>query len=209
MLRPGAFLCGLDGGRVVTDFFCAGRNRRRGARIFKPWDELHDPLSSFVPELSTPLRRGFLFPEMAPLAGVRRCVRGRGTRGFAACCPPSSSRYPEFPLGRAARDACARYRPRSTGRLHGLGVSWLFPERFEPYPLRESARHPGRHPHPPTPPLGGRIFREDQWPKTLVLGGSFPKYLEVSRPSQPPCDTRHEEAPAAYVRRGFGFRARP
>ena len=131
-------------------FFCAGRNRRRGARIFKPWDELHDPLSSFVPELSTPLRRGFLFPEMAPLAGVRRCVRGRGTRGFAACCPPSSSRYPEFPLGRAARDACARYRPRSTGRLHGLGVSWLFPERFEPYPLRESARHPGRHPHPDT-----------------------------------------------------------
>ena len=31
----------------------------------------------------------------------------------------------------------------------------------------------------------------------LVSGGSLPKSPVVSRPSQPPCDTRHEEAPAA------------
>src|SRR5215831_8115522 len=32
----------------------------------------------------------------------------------------------------------------------------------------------------------------------LVRRESFHRYRVVSRPSQPPCDTRHEEAPAAY-----------
>jgi hypothetical protein len=39
----------------------------------------------------------------------------------------------------------------------------------------------------------------------LFFARAHPTSAPVSRSSQPPCDTRHEEAPAAYVCRGFGF----
>jgi hypothetical protein len=44
--------------------------------------------------------------------------------------------------------------------------------------------------------LGWRSHRSRRAP--LVRRDSFHRYVSVSRPSQPPCDTRHEEAPAAY-----------
>src|SRR5438067_8948858 len=34
-------------------------------------------------------------------------------------------------------------------------------------------------------------------PRALVFPRLTPTYLSVSRPSKPPCDTRHDEAPAA------------
>jgi hypothetical protein len=43
----------------------------------------------------------------------------------------------------------------------------------------------------------------------LVRRASAPTYALVSRPSQPPCDTRHEGAPAAQARRGFRFQRFP
>src|SRR6185312_15391020 len=50
----------------------------------------------------------------------------------------------------------------------------------------------------------GRLFSE--WP-SVAWRHSPPTYRPVSRRSQPPCDTRHEGAPATKVRRGFDFRA--
>jgi hypothetical protein len=132
------------------DFFRAGRNWAAGAALSN-WDELPDPLSSFVPELQPRFGGVFFaggmrqtFPEMGASARpLRRHARDRGKTGFAACCPRSSSRYPGFPLGRAARDVPARCRPRSPGRLRGPDVSWPSPERSGPCStaLHISAKH--------------------------------------------------------------------
>ncbi len=54
---------------------------------------------------------------------VRRRARDRGERGFAACCRPSFSPYPELPLGPAVRAAPARYHPRSRGLPRDPDVS--------------------------------------------------------------------------------------
>ena len=56
--------------------------------------------------------------------------------------------------------------------------------------------HPrGEAPHPRG--AGGDCTRDFRAPEVLVYDHCLPKYRPVSRPSQPPCDTRHEEAPAA------------
>src|SRR5262249_22023538 len=108
------------------------------------WNELYDPLSSFVPVLEPRPRRGFSFGESAATgrataallsveivgsriprpgsAGIKPCGRGRGGMEFATCCLASSWRCPAGPFDRASRGAPAPRRPRSAGRPRGLDV---------------------------------------------------------------------------------------
>ena len=126
--------------------FLYERNLSRG-RALCWWNELYDPLSSFVPVLEPRPRRGFSFgldarersrnrshvvgrppsivgswiPQPGS-AGFMPCGRGRGGMEFATCPLASSWHCPAGPFDRASRDAPARRRPRSAGRLRGLDV---------------------------------------------------------------------------------------
>src|SRR5262249_13809491 len=135
--------CGRDqeGGR--RKIFMDERNLPRGCALML-WNELYDPLSSFVPVLEPRPRRGFSLREIAATgrataallsveivgsriprpgsAGIKPCGRGRGGMEFATCCLGLSWRCPAGPFDRASRGAPAPRRPRSAGRPRGLDV---------------------------------------------------------------------------------------
>ena len=83
------------------------------------------------------------------------------------------------------------------------GLSHAF-RRSEPLSMPEPGRRPGREAKPPLPRDGelrsdGVAASNFKSLGILVWHDSLPKFFLVSRPSQPPCDTRHEEAPAAFA----------
>ena len=145
-------------------------------------------------------------------AGVKPCVRGREETEFAVYCRPSWSRCPACSPHRAVRGAPARCRPRSAGRLRGPDGSWLSRGWFEPWlsPFRAFV-HARARPYTRARGQAGPLPRDGELRSDgvaasyfkslgiLVWHDSLPKFFLVSRPSQPPCDTRHEEAPAAFA----------
>src|SRR5262245_18092693 len=109
------------------------------------WNELDDPLSSFVPETLSPAPGGVFLSGGGPSIGcgtaaccqaspsliripgralvrIKPCGRDRGRMEFSIFPLPSSSLRPAGPFDRASRDAPSRRRPRSAGRLRGLDV---------------------------------------------------------------------------------------
>ena len=145
-VSPTRFQAVATAREVDEKFLTDERNPSRGWALCW-WNELYDPLSSFVPVLEPRPRRGFSFgldarersrnrshvvgrppsivgswiPQPGS-AGFMPCGRGRGGMEFATCPLASSWHCPAGPFDRASRDAPARRRPRSAGRLRGLDV---------------------------------------------------------------------------------------
>src|SRR5262245_40735056 len=126
---------------VCAKIFVGDAEPTAGVPHWEIWDELPDPLSSFVPELKPRLGGVFLCRigrrRERQLGGrgaaITRCGRGRPAAGFAACSPRSWWRCLACLPGRAGLDAPGRCRPRSSGPVPGSGGSWPSRGCFAPW----------------------------------------------------------------------------
>jgi hypothetical protein len=173
-------------------------------------DGLHnDPLSSFVPELKPRFGGVFLSwsrgepgpPASSRVSGVEGkgslqsavLGHGRGVR-LALLTARSEARPRNVVFGRPAILAGLTDPGLLANRLgHGL-------RRSEPLSVPQGPyRRPVAEPGAREPRSGGVAAPNFKSLTILVWHDSLPKFFLVSRPSQPPCDTRHEEAPAAFA----------
>lgn len=204
-------MCSADAPQESEENVVAGRNRAGELGIDAVGRAPYDPLELVCPR--TKPRLGGVFslgpsqalPTSSRVSGVERkrslqstVVRhGRGVR-LALLTARSEARPRDVVLGQPAVFAGLT----DPGFLAD-GLSHAF-RRSEPLSMPEPGRRPGREAKPPLPRDGelrsdGVAASNFKSLGILVWHDSLPKFFLVSRPSQPPCDTRHEEAPAAFA----------